>query len=150
MADLIELAQSDDLAHELALGFFPENVICFRHGVTAAELARLKGDAMFLRKLQDAQLSIAKSGDSFQLMAAEQARSVLGAIAAIAKDPDCSANQRTKAAELLGKWAGYEKDQTMNVGAMQIVLATNLEMGRLETIDGSYEVVSNDPSEGLL
>jgi len=153
MSELIERPELDleELAKELALEFFPAEVIQFRHGLKQSELERLMRDPEFLRMLQDAQLDLAQSGERFQLRAAKVMNDTLEAMRLIAIDPNTSNAQRAKAAELIGRWAKYDKQDNVAVaGMLQFRLVTNLAMDQIETIDGKYTVVSNGDVEDLL
>ena len=154
MSEIVPVDEGPDLkelAKELALDFFPANVICFRHQISPSDLERLKSDPQFLVLLQDAQLDLAQSGEKFQLKAARIMDETLNAMRLIAVDPNTSNAQRAKAAELIGRWAKYDnKDSVAVAGMLQFKLVTNLAMEQIETIDGTYTAVLTNDVEDLL
>lgn len=143
-----ELAQSEDLAYDVALQYFSDDVIAFRHQITVGELARIKSEPGFVALIFDQQKKIAADGEQFRLKAAAHADKILEEMAAIAVDPDVAHSNRVKAAELVGRWAGRDvRDGGAGAGQMQVVLTTNLSLGAIERVE-TYEIeVQPDASD---
>lgn len=132
----------DDIAHDVAVQYFPRDVICFRYGLTDYQMRELEGTAEFKRQVLNAQKSIASSGEGFRLKAAEEAGGILKEFARMALDEQLAPGTRLRAGELVAQWAGggYGGAQAQSAGlGLQIVLQTNLDLGRIGTSDGVYE-----------
>ena len=108
MADSLPAKPLDlqELAHEIATQFFPDPVLCFRHGLTPTRLEELKREPELRRLILDEQLAIAQNGEAFRLAAAAEATKVMKEFAKLAVDEGVPYAQRLKAGELVAQWAG--------------------------------------------
>lgn len=142
-----------DLAAEIAVQYFPEDVLCFRHNITQHQLTELKMHPELRRLVQDEQKAIAMSGEAFRLKAAAKAESIMNQFAAMAEDENVPYSQRIKAGELVAQWAGggYGGNAKEAGGlGMQILLQTNLALEPLRPTGGEYEVESINVEEDLI
>ena len=155
MADLPATLDLKDLAYELAVNFFPLEVVCLRHSITKAQIDELKGDPEFRRILLDEQKATAVSGEAFRLKAAGHAFKTLEHFAKMAVDEEVPYAQRLKAGELVAQWAGGGYGgaaQAASGMGMQIVLQTNLALNPMQLTGGEYEAkaITIDNDEDLL
>lgn len=150
MENLPATLELKDLAYEIALQYFPDEVLQFRHGISATQLSDLKQTPELRRLVQDEQKSIAANGEAFRLRAAAHANEVLDELSRVAKDPDVAIGARLKASELITQWAGagYGGNAGAIAGAgMQVNLVTNLSLTGIQPTGGVYEVTAAAPTE---
>lgn len=141
----------DELAFELALGYFNHDAICLRYGLTRAQLNEIAGTDDFQVRLNDQQRKIDERGDKFRLVARRYAEGVLKQLREIAIDPDVAHGTKIKAIDALCRYAGYEGDE-QPVSGVQLQIVTNLEVGRA-TAGNSYIIESRpvaDDAEDLI
>ena len=136
------LCDSEDLAFEMALGYFSDDALCLKFGIDLETLDAVKVDRAFRVLLLEQSRKIDERGDGFRLEARRHMEEMLQALADIASDGDTAKGSRMKAIELLGKYAGYE-DTSENTAGVMLEIRTNLDVGGAKTTAGTYTVTAN-------
>lgn len=135
------LCDSEDLAADVALGYFDEDAICLRYAIDVATLAKIGKDAAFRRLALDALRRQDEAGDAFRLAARRRMDGMLDVLQGIAKDAKASKSTRIQAVALLGKYAGHESAEAGSAGVV-LQIRTNLDVGRANAGSGTYTLIA--------
>lgn len=138
------LCDSDDLAFELALGYFGIEDICLKFGIQPEDLSAIQKDPGFQALVLDALRIVDERGDAFRLQARKHMDGMLDTLTALANDEKTGRAVRLQAISMLAKYAGYEEGEKAASG-VTLQIKTNLDVGKAKAGAGGSYVIEASP-----
>lgn len=145
-ADRHPLCDSEDLAGEVALGYFDDDAICLKFGIDADTLLAIGRDTGFRRLVLDAMRRQDEGGEAFRMEARRRMEGMLDVLEDIARDDKAGKATRIQAATAIGKYAGHEGSREDGAG-VTLQIRTNLAVGKPDAGDGSYTLTARPDSD---
>lgn len=139
------LCDSDDLAFDLALGYFGEPDLCLKHAIDLETLNQIRADEGFQRLVLEAAHHVDERGDAFRLKARRHMDDMIESVREIADDEKSGRGVRLQAISMLSKYAGYEEGEKAGTG-VTLQIRTNLDMGNAKAKSGGAYTLTADMS----
>lgn len=133
MADLLPVSVAEEMAKDVAVGFFDEEQLCRRYALSAKQLSAIASQPAFLRQVDEQKKRLEEDGADFKLAAREEAVDMLRMLSALAKSDGVAGLTRVKAAKEVITAAGFDYLRPQKEGGQTVVpiqINTNLSMGQ--------------------
>lgn len=121
-----------ELAFEVALGYFTPEELRTKFDLSESHLAHIQGLPAFKKAVGDYRREIDDEGIAFRLRARKAAEDIIEELYAMAFTQTIDAKDRLKAMEMLCKYAGFETAKTEGSDGVKLQIYTNLNFGGAE------------------
>ena len=125
------------LAFEVALGYYPPEDLCLAFDLQPAEFEQLQSERAFQKSVKAYEREVDDEGTAFRLKARRYAEASLSHLKSIIDDSDEDSSVRVKAIELLNRLAGTDKQKEKAEGGTKLIINTNLS---IESQRGVYTI----------